>query len=617
MSFVSADKRDQQFVLYEMLNIEELCHSARYRGQDRQIYDMALDLAASVATQASWPTFAEADEQGVVFKDGQVTVPACFKKLHEVMNSSGLPLISVNPEQGGQGMPFVLDVATREHYIFNMSYNLYAEAGIGVGNLIAQYGSETQKQLYLNNIYEGRWGGTMVLTEPEAGSDVGAIRAKAVRQPDGSYRLFGQKCFISGGDSDLYENIVHAVLARIEGDPAGTEGLSLFLVPKWVRDASGGFTLRNDYSIGSVEKKMGVHGSATCGMDFGDNGQCYAELLGEPRQGMKIMFHLMNEARLTMGVQGVGTASLAYLLGLQYAKERVQGSHPLMRGADAPKIPIIQHPDVRRMLLWMKSHVEGMRAMVYFAAWTRDIAVDLSGDQQKKWRGIYEMLIPVIKSYCTDVGFRVTEMAIQVHGGYGYTKDYAVEQLMRDLKVASIYEGTNGIQAIDLIGRKLLMGRGEIFTSMIFQMKEMVDRYRGHPHMELFRQQTMRCVDELEKTGSYILRCWSENKGLTPLVKAYPFMNMFATALMGCLHFWAYGASHEKMVVILKENQLSYDDREEIATLAGKNSEVAFYHGKMMAATYFIRNVLPDVLAMGGNIRNGDLSAVDILEEGF
>ena len=321
----SVDIRDQKFNLYEMIGIEDLLKYDKYRDYEKDMFDMALDLSAKIAQDAAWPTFSEGDREGTSLKDGNVKVPACYKKLLGTVNESGLSLVHVPVEFGGQGMPLVLDTATREHYVYNMGFNLYTEASVGAANLIAHFGNDSQKTMYMEKMYGGQWGGTMVLTEPGAGSDVGALKTRAVKQADGTYRIYGSKIFISGGDCDLYDNIVHAVLARIEGDPAGTEGISIFLVPKYRVNADGSLGQRNDYSIGSIEHKLGIKGSATCAMSFGDKGECYAEILGEPRQGMRIMFQLMNEARIGMGVQGVGTASLAYLLSLKYTKERYQG----------------------------------------------------------------------------------------------------------------------------------------------------------------------------------------------------------------------------------------------------------------------------------------------------
>ena len=617
MSF-SVDLRDQKFVLYEMIGIESLLQYDKYRDYDKEMFNMALDLAAKVAEEAAWPTFDKGDREGASLKDGSVRSPACYKNLLSVYKESGLSVVHVPVELGGQGMPLLMDTATREHYAYNMSFNLYTEASIGAANLIANFGNDAQKHMYMEKMYAGEWGGTMVLTEPGAGSDVGALKTRAVKQPDGSYRIYGSKIFISGGDSDLYENIVHAVLARIEGDPAGTEGISIFLVPKYRVGPDGSLGQRNDYVIGSIEHKLGIKGSATCAMSFGDKGECYAELLGEPRQGMRIMFQLMNEARIGMGVQGVGTASLAYLLSLKYAKDRLQGvdlKH--LKDPSAPKVPILHHPDVRRMLLWMKSQVEGMRGMVYFCAYAGDKAECLSGDEAKKWRGISEFLIPVIKAYCTDVGFRVTETAVQIYGGYGYSQDYPVEQLLRDLKIGSIYEGANGIQALDLVGRKMTMDKGAPFKNVMALMTETIGKYGKNPMLGELTQGLSAAMEKLGGVATYFAESAAAGKHVHGIVKAYPFLNLVGTTLLGWFHYWAAGLAAEKIGATLAAQKIAPTDRAALEALAKNNSEAAFYLGKLHGATFFIKNVLPETHALAETIKNGDLSLLAISDESF
>ncbi|HOM88469.1 MAG TPA: acyl-CoA dehydrogenase family protein, partial [Spirochaetota bacterium] len=316
------DRRDQEFVLYEMLGLEELFSTPRFADYSKDMFDMAIDLSKRISEEEVLTSYMEGDREGAKLINGDVKVPHCYHHLHKIMNDSGLFTMAVSPEAGGQGFPYVIDLAAREYYVFNMGFLLYPEAAVGAAHLIEVYGTEEQKNKYMYKMYEGKWGGTMVLTEPEAGSDVGNLKTKAIPQPDGTYKIVGSKIFISGGDSDLFENIVHPVLARIEGDPSGTAGISIFLVPKYLVNDDGTIGKKNDVTITGIEHKMGLKGSATCSMSFGDNGNCYAELLGKPRQGMKIMFQMMNEARIGMGLQGLGTASIAYLHALNYAKER-------------------------------------------------------------------------------------------------------------------------------------------------------------------------------------------------------------------------------------------------------------------------------------------------------
>jgi alkylation response protein AidB-like acyl-CoA dehydrogenase len=462
MANVIIDAKDQRFVLYEMLGIENLCENPRYADFSRDVFDMILNEAEKFATEEMLPVYVESDREGCKLENGDIRVPTAYHRLYKLFCEGGWGAMTKSPEIGGQGLPYVMSTAANEWFIHNLSFLVLGFLGQGAAHLIETYGSEELKAKYLPKMVSGEWNGTMCLTEPNAGSDLSNISTKAIRQPDGSFRIQGTKSFITGLDQDLTDNIIHPVLARIEGDPAGIKGISIFLVPKYIVNEDGTLGRRNDYDIAKIEEKMGFHGAPTGTMNFGDNGGCYAELLGEEREGMKIMFQMMNEARIGTGMQGVGTASIAYLHALQYAKERIQGSAlENFKDPDAPRVPIIKHPDVRRMLLWMKSSVDSMRALLYFASYAVDREAVAQDEAEKdKWHGFLEILTPIIKAYCSDVGFKVTEQAIQVYGGYGYCSEYPVEQFMRDVKIASIYEGANGIQALDLVGRKLGMKKG-------------------------------------------------------------------------------------------------------------------------------------------------------------
>ncbi|MCP4124220.1 MAG: acyl-CoA dehydrogenase, partial [Bacteroidetes bacterium] len=326
--------------------------------------------------------------------------------------------------------------------------------------------------------YSAEWGGTMLLTEPDAGSDVGALTTSAKKNDDGTYSITGNKIFITSGDHNLTENIVHPVLARIEGAPGGTKGISLFLVPKyWVND-DGSMGDANGIVCTGVEEKMGIHGSATCAMSMGAAGECRGTLLGEENKGMRVMFHMMNEARLGVGHQAFTHASAAYIHSLNYARERIQGrALEDMMNHEAPSVPIIKHPDVRRMLLEMKSNVEGMRSFVYYVAKCFDMIECANSEEEKaKFEGLAELLTPILKTYNSNVGFDACVQSMQLFGGAGYTKDYPVEQLARDCKIASIYEGTDGIQAMDLLARKMPMNEGQVFLSFIQEIQDIINQ---------------------------------------------------------------------------------------------------------------------------------------------
>lgn len=357
-------------------------------------------------------------------------------------------------------MPVALTFACNEYFnAGNTSLGMYCSAIAGVIHLILAYGSKEVKEVFLPKLLSGEWGGTMCLTEPGAGTDVGALKSKAVKQKDGTYLITGQKIFISNGEHDLTPNIIHPVLARIEGDPEGTKGISIFIVPKFLVKKDGSLGERNDMICSGIEHKMGIKGNATSTLNFGDNGKCVGYLLGEERQGMKVMFQLMNEARIFTGIQAQSVSSAAYMHAVTYAKNRIQSAHITQMLTDnASKVAIVEHPDVKRMLMYMKSTIEGMRMLTLYLANNLDTNLSSkSPEEAKEAKAIVEILTPIVKAGISDAAWLVTAEAMQVYGGYGYCQEYPVEQYARDSKVFSIYEGTNGIQSLDLQMRKILM----------------------------------------------------------------------------------------------------------------------------------------------------------------
>ncbi len=505
MGSLICDVRDQKFVLYEILKIEDLFKTQRFGAYSRDMCDMVQDGAKKIAEEVIFPSLAEGDREGCRLENGSVHVPKCFHRNYALFREGGWTTISTSPEAGGQGFPLVIGMMSEEWFMHNFGLVGYAYLTTGAAHLIEAYGAESQKKKYMEKMYKGLWGGNMCLTEPGAGTDLGSIRTKAVRQPDGTYLLQGAKQFISGGDQDLTENIVSPVLARIEGDPPGTAGISIFLVPKYIVNDDGSLGRRNDYTIGGIEHKLGLHGSATCQMNFGDNGECYAEILGEERQGIKVMFQLMNEARVDVAVESLASASIAYLHAVAYAKERLQGSAlEDMKNPRAPRVPIIRHPDVRRMLIWMKAHVEGIRALAYYTAWCIDVIHSTDDNARKDTcRAIMEVLTPICKAFSSDVAFRVTETAIQVHGGYGCCSEYPVEQFLRDVKMTSIYEGTNGVQALDLVGRKLSLKKGLYFMILLEEIQKTVQGCRGVTGIKDMAEDVQDAANNLAEVGLF------------------------------------------------------------------------------------------------------------------
>jgi alkylation response protein AidB-like acyl-CoA dehydrogenase len=496
----------------------------------------------------------------------------------------------------------------------NYAFTLFGFGCVGAGEMIEIFGTEEQKRLFLKKMYSGQWAGTMVLTEPEAGSDVGALTTAARRQPDGTYLISGNKIFISGGEHDLTENIIHPVLARIEGAPAGTRGISLFIVPKiWV-NPDGTLGEPNDVVCTGIEEKMGIHASPTCSLAFGSKGQCRGVLLGEENRGMKVMFHMMNAARLLVGAIGFTSASAAYLYALNYAKERKQGRDlEKTFEPDAPPVPIIHHPDVRRMLMWMKVHVEGMRSLVYYGALLID-KVKCAGDdtQRAYYQGLLDLLTPVIKAYCTDRGFAVCSEAVQVFGGYGYTREYPVEQLLRDVRIASIYEGTNGIQAMDLLGRKIGMQKGQVFMNFLGEVNRVVARAREIEALAGLADKVQTAVNRLGETAMHLGQTAMSERFRAAFAHATPFQEVMGDVVMAWMLLWRATIAAPQLEAMLAG--MEGDARREKITT---HKSAAFYHGQLLSARYFINSLLPLSHGKMDAILATETAVVDMPEAGF
>lgn len=616
MANLLVDERDVKFVLYEQLRVDELCESEPYTEFSREMFDMVLDAAQKLAEKELAPTNADGDAKGVVLENGQVKVPESFHAAYGHYCEGGWAALPVPQDMGGQGLPSVIYLATTEQFVAaNQALMMYPGLTIGAARLIEKYGTEDQQRTYMDKMYTGEWTGTMCLTEPQAGSDVGALRTKATRNPDGTYSIVGNKIFISAGDHDLTENIVHMVLARIEGAPAGTRGISIFIVPK--KRIQDGELVDNDVITASIEKKMGIHGSATCALNFGEKDNCIGYLLGQENSGMKIMFNMMNEARLAVGFQGLAQATAAYMYALRYAKERFQGPEiTRMRDADAPKVPIIQHPDVRRMLMWMKSVTEGIRALLYYAGYCEDrILTAKTEEEAAKYQGFVDILIPICKAWASDMGFRVTELAVQIHGGYGYCREYPVEQFMRDCKIASIYEGTNGIQALDLVGRKLGFKQGALFRSIAAEtgnlIKNAQKNYRLKDIVEPF-DEARRQLNEV--TRYFGLKSITEDF-MTPILYACPYLELFGDVAVGFMLLWQAVIADRRLEELYSDAKA--DTPEKKAELCKTNRSAAFYRGKIASAQFFANTILSLAKGKARAIMSGERSAIDLPEESF
>ena len=616
MANLLVDERDAKFVLYEQLNVEDLCQSEKFSEFSRDMFDMVLDAAQKLAEKEIAPTNADGDQKGVKLENGQVTIPESFHTAYQRYCEGGWAALPVSQEMGGQGFPNVIYIATMELFVSaNQALMMYPGLTIGSARLIELYGTEEQQRLYMDSMYTGEFCGTMCLTEPQAGSDVGALRTKAVKRPDGTYSIQGGKIFISAGDHDLTENIIHLVLARIEGAPAGTKGISIFIVPK--KRQENGEWVDNDVICMATEKKLGIHASATCALNFGEKDNCIGYLLGGENEGMKIMFNMMNEARLSVGVQGLAQASTAYMHALKYAKERFQGPEiTTMKDPKAPKVPIIQHPDVRRMLMWMKSVTEGMRALLYYAAYCEDrVHVATNEEEGAKYQGFLDILIPICKAWSTDMGFRVTELAVQVHGGYGYCREYPVEQFLRDCKIASIYEGTNGIQALDLVGRKLGYKQGLLFKNIVSEtgnlLKQAKKNYRLKDVTTPFEEARKHLI---EVTRFFGLKSITEDF-MTPILYASPYLELFGDVAIGFMLLWQAVIADRRLDELYSDAKA--DTQEKKDELLRTNRSAAFYRGKVASAEFFANTILSLAQGKARAIMSGERSAIDLPEESF
>jgi alkylation response protein AidB-like acyl-CoA dehydrogenase len=615
MAQVIADRRDVDFVLYEQFDAAALCRHATFAAFNRKTFDMIIDEARQLAVKEILPTLVEGDRAGLVFENGQVRVPECFHRAHKLYVEGEWTALTANPDLGGQGLPYLVAQAVADYHLgANYAFSLFGFGAHGAGEMIEIFGTAQQKDLYLKKMYTGQWAGTMVLTESGAGSDLGALTTSARRLPDGTYSITGNKIFITGGEHDLSENIIHPVLARIEGAPAGTKGISLFIVPKiWV-NADGSLGDPNDVVCTGIEEKMGIHASPTCSLAFGSKGQCRGMLLGEENRGMKVMFHLINAARLLVSAIGLTSASAAYLYAINYARERKQGRDlENTFTPDAPQVSIIRHPDVRRMLMWMKAHVDGMRSFVYFGALLLD-KINCAADQEERayHQGLLDLLTPVLKAYCTDRGFEVCSEAVQVYGGYGYTREYPVEQLMRDVRIASIYEGTNGIQAMDLLGRKIGMEKGKVFMNFMGEVGQVIQRARACDALSGLADKVEKALNRLGDTALHLGQTAMSAQFRTAFAHAVPFQQVMGDVIMAWMLLWRATVAVpplEKLLAGLEDDAR----RKKIET----HKNAAFYHGQVQSATYFINSLLPVTHGKMDAIMAAESAVVDMPEASF
>jgi alkylation response protein AidB-like acyl-CoA dehydrogenase len=585
MSDYRSPVQDALFTLRHVGSLEELSKTERFAHADVDTVASVLEEMGRFMNEVWAPTNALGDREGLTWSPEGVTTPESFKPAYAKYVEAGWQGLNAEVEYGGAGFPESVAACTSEFTIgANGALSMCPGLTIGAVECLQEWGSEAQKEVYLRKLVTGEWSGTMNLTEPQAGSDVGLCTTRAVPQDDGTYRITGTKIFISFGEHDLAGNIVHLVLARTPDAPPGTKGISLFIVPKFLVNEDGSLGERNDLRCVSIEHKMGIHSSPTCVMSYGDEGGAIGELVGEECQGMRAMFTMMNSARIAVGIQGVALGDAAYQKALEYAQERRQGRE--VGGASKEPAPIIAHPDVRRMLLHMRSSVDATRALVVYNAAALDLSRALEGDEAEHWREICELLTPVSKAWCTDVGLDVTSTAVQVYGGMGYIEEAGVSQHFRDARIAPIYEGTNGIQAMDLVGRKLPMRMGAVVGEHLQRMRDLDAQLAaaGDGFAEI-RTRLAAAVEELAGATDWIM-----SNGLADpkeaLAGATDYLRMFGIVTGG----WLLA-------------RLALGAHQELAGAEG--AEADRLRARITSARFFADHTLPLVAGLRPSVESG------------
>ena len=596
MTTYDAPIKDMQFVLNDVLQISKYSNLPGFADASEDVVEAILEEGAKLASNVLHPINHSGDKEGCTrHDDGSVTTPKGVKEAYQTYKEGGWQGLSFDPEYGGQGLPYILQVAVSEMMSgANMAFAMYPGLARGAADAIYAHGSDEQKQKYLPNMISGDWGGTMNLTEPHCGTDLGLLRTKAVPQADGSYKITGTKIFISAGEHDLTDNIIHLVLARIEGAPEGVKGISLFIVPKFHINDDGSLGDRNGVACGSIEEKMGIHANSTCVMNYDD---ATGYLLGEEHKGLRAMFTMMNEARLGVGMQGMAISEVSYQNGAAYAKDRLQGR--ALTGAaepDKPADPIIVHPDVRRMLMDHRAFTEGARAWMYWSALHADLQHKAEDEAtREKAEDYMGLMTPILKAYLTDKGYAHATNAQQVLGGHGYIQEWGMEQFVRDARIAMIYEGANGIQALDLVGRKLMKDGGRAWQSFFKEVDEFVADNSGNDDLKLYVDAVSSSKKSVEEATQWMAANAMQNFNNAG-AGSVDYLNMWALL---CL---SYGWAQMAKAALEKKS-------------AGESD--AFFENKLTTGRYFVERMLPDMDAHLAKIKTGADSMMALPAEAF
>ncbi len=600
MPVYKAPLENMNFILHDVLGAEQLSALPGYQDATKDLMDQILESGSQICEEVLFPLNQSGDKEGCLYENGVVRTPKGFKEAYKTYTEGGWTALSADPEYGGMGMPHLWNFVFMEMICSsNMAFGMYPGLSEGAYRAIHLHASEELKRRYLPKMVTGEWSGSMCLTEPHCGTDLGLIRTKAIPNADGSYKVTGTKIFISAGEQDLTENIIHLVLAKLPDAPEGSRGISLFVVPKFLPKEEGGDLkpgARNGVMCGSIEHKMGIKASATCVMNF-DEAQGW--LVGEPHKGLKAMFTMMNAARLGVGMQGLGIAEVAYQNALWYAKDRLQmRALDGVKYPDKPADPIIVHPDVRRMLLTSKAFCEGARALSYWVGMNLDIS-EKHPDPVKRQEAddLVALLTPIVKAYLTDMGSEVSNLAMQVYGGHGYIWEWGVEQYVRDARISQIYEGTNGIQALDLVGRKMGQNFGRLLRRFFQPVSDFIEAEQANPDLVEFIMPLAKAFAKLQQVTAIIAQ-----KGMKDPNEAgaasVDYLRMFALVALGYMWCRIVKVASAK----LKE---------------GGDGKQEFYDSKIKTARFFFERMLPENEARFRMVMSGAASLMTMTEGEF
>ncbi|CEA00697.1 acyl-CoA dehydrogenase [Pseudomonas saudimassiliensis] len=570
------DSRNLAFELYEVLNAEELTQRERFADHNRETFDAALDTARQIAEKYFAPHNRKSDENEPEYVDGAATLIPEVKPAVDAFIEAGFQNAGRSFEEGGMQLPNLLSRACFAHFqSANIATSSYPMLTMGASNLIGTFGTEDQKKRFFQPMIEGRFFGTMALTEPHAGSSLSDLRTRAEPAGDGTYRIKGNKIFISAGDHPLSENIVHMVLAKLPDAPPGVKGISLFIVPKFLVNDDGSLGERNDVVLAGLFHKMGWRGTTSTALNFGDNGNCVGYLVGEPHKGLTYMFQMMNEARIGVGMGAIMLGYAGYLYSLNYARERPQGRHPDGKDPSSPQVALVEHADIRRMLLTQKAYVEGAFDLGLFCARLVDDGKTGTSDEQRQLaHELLDLLTPIVKSWPSEFCLKANELAIQILGGHGYTREYPVEQYYRDNRLNPIHEGTHGIQSLDLLARKLTQNKGAGLRQLIGLIESSVQRAGEHASLQELRAPLEQLLQRLQTTTQGLLGDLGSGKVNETLANSALYMKVFGHTVIG----WRW---------------LEQAIRAEEGLARGNSADEAFYRGKLQAARYFLTWEVP------------------------